>query len=79
MNTSKLFIVICISPFFLKKKKIRFLDQIQGFKKSMDDNFKQLMEDELKIEELDLAVQKMSKGKSPGIDGITGVSVFLLE
>lgn len=34
------------------------------------------MEDELRIEELDLAVRQMSKGKSPGINGIT-VEFFL--
>ncbi len=42
----------------------------------MDDDFKQLMEDELGIEELDRAIKLMAKGKLPGIDGIT-VELFL--
>lgn len=29
------------------------------------------MEDDLKIEELDIAINRMSKGKSPGLDGLT--------
>ena len=34
------------------------------------DHFKQFIEEELRIEELDIAVKQMSKGKSPGIDGL---------
>lgn len=30
------------------------------------------MEDKLKIKELDTAILRMSKGKSPGLDGLTG-------
>ena len=37
----------------------------------MDDHFKQLMEEELRINELDIAVKQMTKRKSPGIVGIT--------
>lgn len=29
------------------------------------------MEDDLKNEELDVAINQMSKGKSPGLDGLT--------
>lgn len=56
---------------FSKEDCCFFLDKIQGFKMTMDENFKQLMEEELRIEELDLAIQQMSRGKSPGIDGLT--------
>ena len=56
---------------FSKEDCYLFLDKIQRSKKTIEDNFKQLMEGELRIEELDLAVQQMSKGKSPGIDGLT--------
>jgi len=56
---------------FSKEDCCFFLNNIQGFKRTIDDNFEHLMEDELRIEELDLAIRQMSKGKSPGIDGIT--------
>lgn len=38
----------------------------------MDDDIKRHMEDKLKIKELDTAILRMSKGKSPGLDGLTG-------
>lgn len=37
----------------------------------MADDFKQHMGDKLRIEELDRAIQQMTNGKSPGLDGLT--------
>lgn len=37
----------------------------------MEEEFKDLMEDEFKIDELDCAIKRMAKGKSPGLDGLT--------
>ncbi len=48
-----------------------FLEKIKEYKKTMDENFRQLMEDKLRIEELDIAIGRMSKGKAPGLDGLT--------
>lgn len=47
-----------------------FFQAIQGWIDLIKDDFKNTMEDDLIIEELDKANQ-MAKGKSPGLDGLT--------
>lgn len=37
----------------------------------MDDEFKQHMEDDLRMRELNRAVLPMSEGESPGLEGLT--------
>lgn len=46
-------------------------DKFRVFEKKIDESFVQHMEDDLKMEELDIAINRMSKGKSPGLDGLT--------
>lgn len=48
-----------------------FFDSIKDIRESIQENFKNNMEDNLRIEELDTAIHQMSKGKSPGLDGLT--------
>lgn len=48
-----------------------FLKKLGEYGKKVDEDFMQYMEDELKIEGLDLAIKQMPKGKSPGLDGLT--------
>jgi len=48
-----------------------FFDEIGHSIKSIDSAFNSSMEDDLKIEELDRAINQMAKGKSPGLDGLT--------
>lgn len=48
-----------------------FFERLREFDKNMDEDFKKHMEDKLIIEELDAAILRMSKGKSPGLDGLT--------
>ena len=71
MKKLDFFIAIYITKSFLKKIVITFFSKITEFKKTIDDYFKQYMDDGLKIEELDSALLQMSGGKSPGLDGLT--------
>uniref|UniRef100_A0A087XR38 Endonuclease/exonuclease/phosphatase domain-containing protein n=1 Tax=Poecilia formosa TaxID=48698 RepID=A0A087XR38_POEFO len=48
-----------------------FFDEFQECVEKIDSDFKNLMDDDLNIEELDVAMQQMAKGKSPGLDGLT--------
>lgn len=48
-----------------------FFQEIRGCIDLIKDDFKLTMEEDLKIEELDKAIIKMAKGKSPGLDGLT--------
>lgn len=48
-----------------------FFEKIRECSKIIDENFRQYLEDKLRIEELDIAIRQMSKGKSPGMDGLT--------
>lgn len=48
-----------------------FFEKIKECSKIINENFRQHMEDKLRIEELDIAIGQMSKGKSPGQDGLT--------
>lgn len=50
---------------------VTLFDNIRGLNKNCDIDFKQFMEEDLKMEELDAAVVTMSSGKSPGMDGLT--------
>lgn len=56
---------------FSEESKSLFFGMIQTHEKKLDDDFMQIMEEKLKIEELDNAIKQMSKGKSPGLDGLT--------
>lgn len=44
---------------------------IQAYGMKMDDDFMQIMEEKLKIQELDNAIKRIPKGRSPGLDGLT--------
>ena len=48
-----------------------FFEKIRECSKIIDENFRQHLEDKFRIEALDIAIGQMSKGKSPGLDGLT--------
>lgn len=56
---------------FSETRCLFFFEEIEKYKRKINDDFKETMENDLKIEELDRAVTSMAKGKSPGIDGLT--------
>ncbi len=60
MRTLNFFYSNLYKSSFSKVDRDIFLDKIRGFKKVMDDDFKQLMEDELRTEELDRAIKLMA-------------------
>lgn len=46
-----------------------FFEKIREYRKRIDENFRQ--HKKLRIEELDMTIGRTSKGKSPGLDGLT--------
>lgn len=48
-----------------------FFEIIRPSSTIIDESFRQHMEDKLRIAELDKAIWHTSKGKSPGLDGLT--------
>lgn len=60
-----IFIVIYIYP---RDACLLFSEKNRELSQNIDGDFMKHMEDNLRIEGLDIAIKRMSKGKSPGLD-----------
>ena len=56
---------------YSKQNVISFFDKINNLILVIDDNFKEICDEVLTMEEFDCAIKNMASDRSPGPDGIT--------
>lgn len=59
------------STSYSENNAIQFLEKVKDYIPQIDIEFKEMCDEDLKLEELKAAIKKMCLGKSPGQDGLT--------